>query len=202
MIISMSDIICVTNRKLCTENFLCRVEKIAECSPRAIILREKDMDETEYLTLAESVKAITDKYNIPLIINSFYSCALKLGIPNIHMPLHLFCDISSNSMFSVKGTSCHSVDDAVNAVKLGADYIIAGHIFATDCKKGLAPRGLDFLKNVCNSVDIPVYAIGGISQSNYSEVIKTGAKGVCIMSGLMTCDDPQKYLKEFSINET
>ena len=65
--------------------------------------------------------------------------------------------------FKVIGTSVHSVEDAIKAEQLGATYMTAGHIFATDCKKGLPPRGLDFLKNVCDTVQIPVYAIGGIN---------------------------------------
>ena len=65
--------------------------------------------------------------------------------------------------FKVIGTSVHSVEDAIKAEQLGATYMTAGHIFATDCKKGLPPRGLDFLKNVCDAVEIPVYAIGGIN---------------------------------------
>ena len=77
---------------------------------------------------------------------------------------------------------------AIEAQKLGATYISAGHIFATDCKKDLPPRGLEFLKEVCNSVTIPVYAIGEIKLSDVQmdEIIKCGAKGGCIMSGMMS----------------
>lgn len=79
-------------------------------------------------------------------------------------------------------------EEAIEAQKLGATYISAGHIFATDCKKDLPPRGLEFLKEVCNSVTIPVYAIGGIKLSDVQmdEIIKCGAKGGCIMSGMMS----------------
>ena len=69
---------------------------------------------------------------------------------------------------------------------LGASYVTGGHIFATDCKKGVPPRGLDFLKAVCSSVNIPVYAIGGINGDNINSVLNAGASGACIMSGLMT----------------
>ena len=99
--------------------------------------------------------------------------------------------------FKVIGTSVHSVEDAIKAEQLGTTYMTAGHIFATDCKKGLPPRGLDFLKNVCDTVQIPVYAIGGIniasSEGNDStlnvprlkDVMECGAAGGCIMSGMM-----------------
>lgn len=87
--------------------------------------------------------------------------------------------------FDVIGASTHSVEDARRAKELGASYITAGHVFATDCKKGLAPRGLQFLADVCDSVDIDVYAIGGISENNMKQCIGRGAKGVCMMSGFM-----------------
>ena len=84
----------------------------------------------------------------------------------------------------------------VLAEKMGATYVTAGHIFATDCKKGLEPRGIEFLKNAVSSVDIDVYGIGGISLENISKIQNTGAKGACIMSGFMKCDNVKKYLDE------
>lgn len=85
------------------------------------------------------------------------------------------------------GCSVHSVEEAIEAKRLGAAYITAGHIYATDCKKALAPRGLGFLKDVCQSVSIPVYAIGGIGidDGRRQEVKQYGAKGSCIMSAMM-----------------
>lgn len=85
------------------------------------------------------------------------------------------------------GASCHSVEDALCAYKLGCDYVTAGHVYITDCKKGLAPRGIDFLKKMCVSVPIPVYGIGGIDleSDKIDEVKQAGAKGACIMSGYM-----------------
>lgn len=71
---------------------------------------------------------------------------------------------------------------------MGACYVIAGHIFSTDCKKGVPPRGLAFLREVTNSVSIPVYAIGGITVENSGEVFAAGAAGVCMMSQWMAGD--------------
>ncbi len=199
MIIYMSDIICVTNRKLCTVPFLSQIENIAKAGPKAIILREKDMEEEEYYNVAKEVKEICEKYDVELIIHSFYNVALKLGIGSLHMPLGLLESISTDDKkkFTNIGASCHSKKDAVKAYSLGCTYIIAGHIFETDCKKGLPGRGISFLKNVSSIVDIPVYAIGGISNDNYSEVIGAGAAGACIMSSAMTAVEPKKLFDEF-----
>ena len=75
----------------------------------------------------------------------------------------------------------------MEAEQLGAAYVTAGHIFTTDCKKGLPPRGLDFLKNICDAVTIPVYGIGGIKfdPQQWNSLKKQGACGGCIMSGMM-----------------
>ena len=79
------------------------------------------------------------------------------------------------------------MEDARKAQRLGATYITAGHIYTTDCKKGLPPRGTDFLQDVCRAVNIPVYAIGGIKpdKTQLAEIQECGASGGCIMSGMM-----------------
>ena len=83
------------------------------------------------------------------------------------------------------GTSIHSVEDAVFAESHGADYITAGHIFTTDCKKGLPGRGIGWLKSICHAVSIPVYAIGGISDANISMLSDCNIAGYCMMSSSM-----------------
>jgi len=85
------------------------------------------------------------------------------------------------------------VEWAKRSVNMGAAYLIAGHIFQTDCKKEVPPRGLDFLKQVCESVSIPVFAIGGITQFNVNDALKAGTDGICVMSHLMTCENPGLY---------
>ncbi|MGN0461116.1 MAG: thiamine phosphate synthase [Ruminococcus sp.] len=195
----MCDILCITNRSLCKEDFLKRIEKIASANPKGIILREKDLTEKEYKDLATKVIEICNRYNTPCILHNFTKVALELNHPYIHLPLHILDNIPAKDRgkFKVLGASCHSADDAVRAEKLGCTYITAGHIFDTDCKKGLPGRGLDFLKNVCKSVEIPVYAIGGISSKNFPQVKSAGATGVCVMSGVMMCEDVKEYLGEF-----
>ena len=201
MIISMSDILCVTNRSLCKEDFLARVEKIAANHPKGIILREKDLSEEEYKKLAEEVLQICNEQNVPCILHSFVDIASELGAENIHLPLHVLrgIDEKKKEAFKQIGASCHSVEEAQEAERSGCTYITAGHIFVTDCKKGLAPRGLEFLQSVCESVSIPVYAIGGISSENINAVRKVGAAGACVMSGLMRCENVKETMKGFEI---
>lgn len=191
MIMCMSDIFCVTNRKLCREDFLTRIERIATCHPAGIILREKDMDPQDYQELAASVMGICEQHGVKCILHSFSSVAVSLHAYAIHLPLHLLRELSQEQKahFKILGASCHSVEDALEAQALGCTYITAGHVFETDCKKGLPGRGLKFLQSVCAAVNIPVYGIGGIDAENIALVRDAGAGGACLMSSLMICED-------------
>ena len=202
--------ICVTNRALAERPFLEQLACVLATKPYAMILREKDLTEEGYEELAGKVKKLQigqqisnqmvkginhevkvkklwENTDTRLILHSFPDAAMHLGCTAIHMPLHRFTEMpeEQKQKFSVRGVSVHSVEDARLAEQCGATYLTAGHVFVTDCKKGLAPRGLDFLHEVCSSVKIPVYAIGGIHEENMESCIQSGAAGVCMMSEYM-----------------
>ena len=195
----MSDILCVTNRKLCRDDFMIRIRRIAQACTAGIILREKDLDSAEYEELGAEVIRICGEYDVPCILHSFPDVAEALGVTALHLPMPVLRQLPEDcrSGYEILGASCHSAEEAQEAEALGCTYITAGHIFETDCKKGLAGRGLEFLKEVCDAVGIPVYGIGGISPDNVVEIRKAGSSGGCIMSGLMKCKDPEAYLKRF-----
>ncbi|MEI3322031.1 MAG: thiamine phosphate synthase [Eubacterium sp.] len=181
-------VICVTNRHLSEKSLARQVEIVCKFHPKAIILREKDLPEDEYMTLANEILDICKKNNVKCILHFYPNVAKKLKCNAIHLPLFKLRENRANlSEFKIIGTSVHSVEEAIEAQNLGATYISAGHIFATDCKKGVPPRGLEFLKEVCQAVNIPVYAIGGIKLSDEQIKLITdcGAAGGCIMSGTM-----------------
>lgn len=192
----MSDLICITNRKLCSNNFSDQIEMIASAHPKAIVLREKDLSEKEYEQLARQVMQICQKHGTQCILHSFSNVAIALGAVAVHMPLPLLQKMTpqEKSHFQIIGASCHSLEEAKEARDLGCTYITAGHIFLTDCKKGLPGRGLPFLEEICKTVRIPVYAIGGISSQNIESVRKTGAAGACIMSGFMRCKTVEEIM--------
>ena len=195
----MSDIICITNRGLCRVDFHEQIKRLAKAHPRAIILREKDLSPEDYRKLAAEVLEICRGEDTECILHTFADIAAELSAESIHLPLNTLREMPDElkRRFRRIGASCHSAEDAIEASRLGASYITAGHVFATDCKKGLPPRGLDFLKNVCGSVDIPVYAVGGISPDNIAEVRRAGASGGCVMSSAMNCTDAADFLRKF-----
>lgn len=185
-------LLAVTNRHLCREPFLERIEKIAK-EQRAdyLLLREKDLEHEQYVCLAEECKKILEPSSVRLVLHSDVEAALELSIDAIHLPFSLFREKflampqKTKERFTLVGVSVHSVEEAVFVENHGGSYVTAGHIFATDCKKGVPPRGLEFLKEVCQSVSIPVYAIGGIDETKMEEVMQAGAFGGAVMSGFM-----------------
>lgn len=184
-----SRIYAVTNRKLCRRPFPEQIERVCVWKPGALILREKDLPVEAYRRLAREVSGICEKNNVPCILHTFYTVAAELGIPEIHLPLPLLRNMPEDekNSFARIGCSVHSVQEALEAQRLGASYLVAGHIYATDCKRGVLPRGTEFLRQICGAVKLPVYGIGGIGLGGgrMEEVTACGAAGACIMSGMM-----------------
>lgn len=183
-------VICVTHRLLCPDDFLERLDRIAAQHPYAIVLREKDLSESEYEALARDCLRICQKHDVPLNLNSQIAVARRIGCDGIHLPFHLLLQHKNElDDFSRVGVSLHSPEEAAQLADTPATYVQAGHVFPTDCKAGVPPRGLSFLRAVCQATDLPVFGIGGITAERYPAVLQTGAAGACIMSGLMTCND-------------
>lgn len=166
-----------------------RLTKLTELRPQAVILRAKSLDKAAYCTLALQAQQSCEAAGIPLILHSDWQLARELGISMLHLPLALLRQISEyeRAYFTWLSTSVHSVGEAQEAQSLGATVLIAGHIYTTQCKAGLAPRGLGFLQAVCSAVKLPVYAIGGIGfdASQHAELLANGASGACVMSAYM-----------------
>ena len=194
----------ISNRKLCeNENLEKQIEKIFSAYERKIILknfdivaltlREKDLNKNEYLKLIEKVYPICQKYKINLILHQNYDLNLdeKYKIEGIHLSYSIFKSLNQNikaeliKKYKRIGVSIHSLEEAKDVESLGASYVIAGHIFKTDCKKGLEPRGLKFIEDLSSALSIPIFAIGGIDEKNSQSVIDSGAFSVCMMSTLM-----------------
>jgi len=194
----------ISNRKLCeNENLEKQIEKIFSAYERKIILknfdivaltlREKDLNKNEYLKLIEKVYPICQKYKINLILHQNYDLNLddKYKIDGIHLSYNIFKSLNENikaeliKKYKRIGVSIHSLNEAKEAESLGASYVVAGHIFETDCKKGLEPRGLKFIEDLSSALTIPIFAIGGIDEKNSQSVINSGAFSICMMSTLM-----------------
>lgn len=190
----MNKILAITNRHLCQESFLQRVEKIAAANIHALVLREKDLPPASYEALARQVISLCQRHNVLCILHFHQAIARKLQWPHIHLPLPILRQKQvEKDIWQTIGVSIHSVEEAQEAIALGATYLTAGHVFATDCKKDLTPRGLVFLQQVCDHADIPIYALGGITPKTIRHLRDLPIAGVACMSGLMNCDNPDQY---------
>ena len=194
----------ISNRKLCAnENLEKQIEKIFSAYQRKIILenfeivsltlREKDLNKNEYLKLVEKIYPICQKHKINLILHQNYDLKLddRYNIDGIHLSYSIFKSLNKNikeeliNKYKRIGISIHSIDEGKEVEMLGATYVVAGHIFETDCKKGLEPRGLEFVEELSSILTIPIFAIGGIDEKNSQSVIDSGAFSVCMMSSIM-----------------
>lgn len=166
-----------------------RLTKLTELRPQSVILRAKALDKAAYRTLALQAQQSCKVTGIPLILHSDWQLAHDLGISKLHLPLALLRQMPAckRTHFTWLSTSVHSVEEAIEAQALGATVLIAGHIYTTQCKAGLAPRGLGFLRAVCSAVSLPVYAIGGIGfdAEQHAELQANEARGACVMSAYM-----------------
>ena len=199
---SMYKKICITNRKLVEGDFFTQLERVLkEAKPDMVILREKDLLIEDYKEMAAEFIELCHHYNTKCILHNFIDAVLELKddgykADGIHLPLPVLKATTASPLwkeelvriqaeFPELGVSTHSVEEALAAQSLGATYITAGHVFATDCKQGVPPRGTALLTEISHAVHIPVYALGGIDETNAIQCIEAGASGVCMMSGYM-----------------
>ena len=183
--------VCITNRLLCKNDFFEQIEYICKQNLYALILREKDLDDKTYEEFAVKCNDICTENNVLFFINTKIHIAQKLKIKNIQVSFENFVNNKESlNSFDTVAVSVHSLSEALTVQKFVEEtsqniFLIAGHIFETDCKKGLEPRGIEFLKEICANVEIPVFAIGGINQTTIKQLKGINIEGVCLMSELM-----------------
>jgi len=160
-----------------------------------IQLREKNISLDEYISIAREIKELTDKYNIPLIINDQVEVALACGAAGVHVGQSdmdasiVRAKIGPNKIL---GVSAKTVKEAVLAEKAGADYLGVGAVFPTSTKRDAVLVSLETLKNICNSVSIPVVAIGGINEENIIKLKSSGIAGISVVSAIFAQEDAKK----------
>ena len=188
----MPKIFVITNRTLTKGRPLVSViREAAAAGADAVILREKDLAAAELYELGAEMSAICTGTETKLMINSSVETAIACNASGVHLgtgslPLKV---VRAMVPDKIVGVSVHSTAEALQAQADGADYVLAGHVFPTLSKPGLAGRGLDFISSVKASVKVPVIAIGGINPENAAGVIRAGADGIAVMSLVMEAAD-------------
>lgn len=188
--------IVITNRHLVQGDFLKQLEKVTKLHPHALILREKDLTDDAYESLAKKVFDLCKREDITFFLHTKIEIARKIGCQNIHLSIPVLKGLSETEKkaltedFCEISISCHSMEDVEIAMAGGATQIILGTIFETECKKGVLGKGVEFVREICQKCPLPVYAIGGMNLQRLPLVIDAGAAGCCMMSGFMQTTKP------------
>lgn len=184
---------------LCTDRGLMTTGTIEESVELAIQggvtivqLREKDCSSREFYNTAISVKAITDRYNVPLIINDRVDIAMAVDAAGVHvgqsdLPAEAVRAIIGSD--KIVGVSTATVKEARKAQADGADYIGVGAMFTTSTKKNTRGVSMELLADIRAAVNIPMVAIGGINESNAAQFTNTGVNGLAVVSAIIARQD-------------
>ncbi len=181
------------------EEFLFRVEEACKGGVTLIQLREKERTTREYISLAEKVHQITQKYNIPLIIDDRVDVALAVNAEGVHvgqsdMPVHIARKLMGED--KIVGATAKTVLQAVEAYEQGADYLGVGAIYPTTTKVKTVLTSVDTLKEIVKAVPIKVNAIGGLNKDNIHVLNESGIDGICVVSAIMKAENPHITAKE------
>lgn len=181
------------------EEFLRRTEEALKGGVTLLQLREKDKTTREYISLAQKVHRLTEKYNVPLIIDDRVDVALAVNAEGVHlgqsdMPVSAARKILGENI--IIGATAKTVEQAEEAFKSGADYLGVGAIYPTTTKVQTVLTPVGRLKKICKAVPIPVNAIGGLNKDNIDVLKDSGIAGICVVSAIMKADDPKKSAME------
>lgn len=164
-------------------------------------LREKNVSSKEFYEIAKEIKTITDKYNVPLIINDRVDIALAVNAEGVHigqkdLPTDIVRKIIGED--KILGLSANTIEDALKGEKDGADYLGVGAMFPTNSKKDAESTSMETLKEIKNAVNIPVVAIGGINENNVQKLKGTNIDGIAVISGILGKEDVKKACEELA----
>lgn len=187
---------------LVTDRLLMSTRTLGEAVEQAVIggctmvqLREKDIPSLDFYVLALEIKKITDRYDVPLIINDRIDIALAVGADGVHIgqndiPADIARKVIGKGM--LLGVSASSVEEAVNAMEAGADYLGVGAMFATGTKPDAGLVSMEELGKIRRAVGIPIVVIGGISEENAMLFRPMGVDGLAVVSAVIARSDIKK----------
>jgi thiamine-phosphate pyrophosphorylase len=181
------------------EQFLDIIEQACQSGVTLLQLREKEKSGLEYMNLARKVKGITDRYQIPLIIDDRIDIALAVDAAGVHVgqqdiPVSVARKLLGQD--KIVGATAKTVAQALEAKENGADYLGVGAIYPTTTKVITVLTKVSTLDDICRKVDLPVVAIGGLNQNNISILKDSNMKGIAVVSAIMKSENPSQCTKE------
>lgn len=191
----------ITDRSMCpAKSLTARVEEALKAGARAVQLREKDLPGSELLALAHELRELTRRYDARLFINDRLDVAVLAGADGLHCPESGIPPSVVRSMAPqlLVATSVHDPETAKAAEEEGADLLVYGPVYDTPSKQGLLePRGLDALQQLCRTVRVPVFALGGITPERAQACIERGASGIAVQSAIMKAGDMEQTVNQY-----
>lgn len=190
----------VTDRSwLNGETLYSQVEKALKGGATFIQLREKDLDSEAFLKEAKELKKLCKEYNVPFVVNDNVDIAVKIGADGVHVGQS---DMQAQDVREklgkdkIIGVSAQTVEQALLAQKHGADYLGVGAVFSTNSKDDAVNVSHETLKAICEAVNIPVIAIGGIGKHNVMELSGSGIVGIAVISAIFAQPDIKAAAEE------
>lgn len=190
---SMLRLYAVTDRSwLGSQTLFEQVEQALRGGATCVQLREKELNEAEFLSEAKEIKGLCRRYGVPLIINDNVALALEMDADGVHVGQE---DMDARDVRrlmgadKILGVTAKTVEQAKRAQQAGADYLGSGAVFGSTTKLNAKPMTKALLKNICESVTIPVVAIGGIHRGNIVSLSGTGVRGAAVVSGIFAAAD-------------
>lgn len=179
-----------------------QVEQTIKAGATFVQLREKNISYEEFVQLAREIKEVTDSYKIPFVINDNIEVAQVVDAGGVHIGQG---DMDARKVRKIlgedkiMGVSAQTVSQAIKAQQAGADYIGVGAVFSTSTKKDAENISFESLKKICQSVSIPVVAIGGINETNVMKLKGSGASGISVISAIFSKPDIYMATKNLRI---
>lgn len=165
-------------------------------------LREKTMPASRIFELGKKIKQLCLQYGTTFIINDRIDLALLLEADGVHLGQDDLDVKSAREILgdnAIVGISTHAPEQAMKAVEDGADYIGVGPVFATPTKQGRIPVGLEYVKWTSKNIDIPAFAIGGINEDNFQQVLDAGAKRIAVVRAIINAESPQSIAEKILV---
>lgn len=171
-----------------------QVEAALQGGATCVQLREKHLDRETFLQEARDLVQLCHRYGVPFIVNDEVDIAVECGADGVHVgqedmkAADVRAKVGPQMMI---GVSAHTVEEALEAVKNGADYLGVGAVFSTSTKTDVSVLSMETLRAICNAVKVPVVAIGGISEHNLMQLSGSGVDGVAVVSAIFAAEDPK-----------
>lgn len=176
-----------------------QVEAALKGGVTCVQLREKELDETAFLQEAKELCALCRRYGVPFLVNDNVEIAIACGADGIHVGQE---DLAAGEVRHqvgddmILGVSVHTVEEACQAVRDGADYLGLGAVFPTSTKTDVEQMSNETLRAICDAVDVPIVAIGGINRGNILKLAGSGVDGVALVSAIFSAEDIERTCRE------